>query len=628
MRRPRLVVALAAIAVSAAALTAWNKHEKRIPDSSTLALPLPGREAMLHVTWHEKSTARLRAADAAGLADTIPGELELEADLVLARETTTSGEDAVRAELRDVKKSRVVISGQEVLEGEGGRASIERQSVHLVLGDGGRVARVLVDKDAPSLAVSLTENVARQVLLPQPKAEAFDRDEETPSGAMRVHYEPKRGEAATLERTVTAALDVTGMPERCKAPCRVRARSEGIVQYEAEAAGGGGPIRSFHDKRELRAGEEGAPAMFETTASFEATRTREGAAEPATLDPSKLASKLPGEVFENEADKRASLGRLASGATLEDVLSGVTAMATGRASDLPKGWVVRSTALLELHPELLAEVAVRFEDDTMGAGARMAILDLLAATGGDAAKVTLLKVLDSAAARHDDSRLAFVQRMVLVEEPSGAFAAAIRGRLAASQARGDSDMAYAEAHVLGAMAGRLAARGAPADAKASVSMLAAAVDASNAPPARAAYLSALGNAGDLSQVGRIAKHANDAEPKVRRAVASALRKTKSPEARSTLLALAKDSDEEVSVAALDALAVQGLEPSDGRELASLLDTSRLGGEAEGQVVTMLLRQGPPSPEIRASLEQLLARTEDPRLAARVRLALEAQGTPN
>ena len=40
-------------------------------------------------------------------------------------------------------------------------------------------------------------------------------------------------------------------------------------------------------------------------------------------------------------------------------------------------------------------------------------------------------------------------------------------------------------------------------------------------------------------------------------------------------------------------------------------------------MTLLLGQGPPSSEVRGSLAQLLTHTEDPRLAARVRLALEA-----
>ncbi|CAN5923952.1 hypothetical protein BH11MYX4_BH11MYX4_31970 [soil metagenome] len=47
-----------------------------------------------------------------------------------------------------------------------------------------------------------------------------------------------------------------------------------------------------------------------------------------------------------------------------------------------------------------------------------------------------------------------------------------------------------------------------------------------------------------------------------------------------------------------------------------------------KTTTVLLRQGPPSPEIRGSLEHLLARTEDPRLAARIRFAFEASSRPN
>jgi HEAT repeat protein len=287
------------------------------------------------------------------------------------------------------------------------------------------------------------------------------------------------------------------------------------------------------------------------------------------------------------------------------------------------GWLVRSTALLELRPELLGEVAVRFEDDAIGVGGRTAILDLLASTSGEAAQATLLKVLDGSTARQDEQRLAYLQRLMLVEEPSVEVGKTMRERIAKSESAGDAQMAYAEAHVLGAMAGRLAKRGEQAEAKASIDLLAAKVDGAQAPAARAAFVSALGNAGDASQISRISKHAGDADPGVRRAVASALRKTKDPAARGTLMTLAKDSNEDVQVAAIDALGHHPMERGDQRELASLLDAPQLGGEAEAGLVTILLRQGPPPPEVRGSLEHLLARTEDPRLAARVRFALES-----
>jgi HEAT repeat protein len=214
-----------------------------------------------------------------------------------------------------------------------------------------------------------------------------------------------------------------------------------------------------------------------------------------------------------------------------------------------------------------------------------------------------------------------------VEEPTADMSRAIRDRHAKSVQSNDTDMAYAEAHVLGAMAGTQAARGDRAEAKASTDVLASALEDARTPAARSAYLSALGNAGDPAQIPRITKHAHDQDPAVRRSVASALRKTDDPAARSTLMSLATDSDEDVQLAAVDALAHHPVEASEQRELARMLEAPRLGGEAEARVVTLLLQQGPPSTEVRGSLEQLLAHTEDPRLAARVRLALEAS-SPN
>lgn len=619
-RRPRIVLGLVAIAALGTAAGVWHAKKGGAPqDTSSLAMPALGRETVLKVSWHETGTARLPKGEAAGLSDTMPAELQLDADLVLSRETTTEGEDAVKAELRDVRDARVAVSGQEVIEkSEAGRRSLEKHPIHLVVADG-RIVRVLVDKSSPSLAVQMTENVARQVLLPRPKGTTFDRDEETPAGTMKVHYEADlrtNAGADAYARNVTGAVKLEGLPDKCEGACVQKAKSEGVVRFEDGSA-----IVSFTDRREVTAGVPGAPSMYESKATFEATRIKEGDFDGARLDPSALASKLPGESFENEAEKHAALVRRAEGATIEDVLSGVSAIATGGSKALGKGWLVRSTALLELKPELLAEVAVRFEDESIGTAGRVAILDLLASTNGDAAQAALLKVLDSGAAREGEARLAYVQRMVLVDEPNAQTARAMRDRFASSQGGSDAEMAYAEAHVLGSIAGRMAAHGMRADAKASVDVIARSVDEAKTPAARAAYLSALGNAGDASQVARIAKHASDSDPSVRRSVASALRKTKDPSAKSALLSLAKDPNEEVQVTALESIAQQGLEPADQRELTSLLDQSKLGAEAEGRAVTMLLRQGPPSPQLRGSLEALLARTEDPRLAARIRLAL-------
>ena len=98
-------------------------------------------------------------------------------------------------------------------------------------------------------------------------------------------------------------------------------------------------------------------------------------------------------------------------------------------------------------------------------------------------------------------------------------------------------------------------------------MLASALDAAKSLTARSSYLSALGNAGDAAQTPRIAKHARDEDPAVRRSVASALRKTDDPAARSTLMSLASDPSEDVQVAAVEALAHHPASASEQQELA-------------------------------------------------------------
>lgn len=617
-RRSIVIVAALCAAVSALAFVLIHKSRSRVTETSTLAVPPRGKEAVLHFTWHEKSTAHLPNGEAAGLASAMDGELDLEADLVLSRETTLDGGDAVRAELRDVRTSRSVVMGHDVLEtGESGKKALEGKPIHLVF-EGGHITKVLVPRDAASITVQLVESVARQVLLAHPRVGSFEREEQTPIGTMLVQYEPK---GDSWRRTITGAVTIDNLPAVCIAPCVKHARGEGEVRFEEE-----GVVLRLTEKRELRAGIAGQTPILESSATFEATRVKDGAFAADALDPKTLASKLPGAPFENEAERYAALVRRAEGATIEDVLGGIGAIAASGPSATSKGWLVRSTALLELHPQLISEVAIRFEDEELGTRGRMAVLDLLAATSSDEAKVALLRVLDSSAARHGEQRLVYLQRLVLVEEPSAEMARAIRERHAKSLRSNDVEMAYAEAHVMGAMAGNLAERGDRTESKAAIDVLAGEVDSAKTPAARAAYLSALGNAGDRAQLPRITRHAKDPDPAVRRSAASALRKTSNPEAREALMSLATDADEQVQVAAVNALGHYPVDASEQRQLGRMLETPRLGGEAEAQVVTLLLRQGPPSAEVRGSLQALLAHTEDPRLAARVRLALEASSS--
>lgn len=619
-RRSVFVLGAAVMAVTAGSgYFLYGKSHSRSGESLALAVPAPGREAVLHVKWHESSTAHLPEGAAGDGADgTLTGTLEVEADLALVRERTTDDHDAIRAELRDVRTAHVVVSGTEVAKPEDAK-SFEKKPIHFVIEDGA-ISRVLVDRDSSSLAVQLVEGAARQVLLARPPtadAKGFDREEQMASGTLRVHYAPRGKER--FDRTVEGVIVLKGLSQDCKGACVSKAQGEGSVQFDGENA-----IKSLSDRHEIHAGAPGAPALLDTSGTFEAEERHEGDADgdDVALDEKRFTSKLPGEPFESAADKHASLVRLSSGASMDEIVGvvhGATALGTQGA---PRGWLVRSTAYLELHPEAVDDLAARFQDEDLGAKGRVALLDVLASTGGDHAQATLLRELDTAAAREGETRIDYVQRVMLVEQPNVATATALRERFVKAQGAGDPEMAYAEAHVLGSVAEKLAAQGQRSEAKATTDLVAKALDAAKTPDAQAAYLAALGNAGAPTQVSRIAKHARDDDANVRRAVASALRKTSDDESKSTLLALAKDADEDVELTALSSISEQPIDAGEVRQLASLLDTPQLGDHAEGALTTLLLRQGPLTPDVQASLERLLARTEDPRTAAQIRFALQ------
>jgi hypothetical protein len=222
--------------------------------------------------------------------------------------------------------------------------------------------------------------------------------------------------------------------------------------------------------------------------------------------------------------------------------------AVGRVPDLSR-FLFRAAALLRLEPTAAAALAGTYVELPPGAPGRGLVLDLLAQVGTEATQEALVGVLRSPAAQDDPRYDVHLQRVGFVPDPSPALVAFAR-ELAANPPAG---LEKATAFGLGAVAGQVARRGQSPEALALAEPLREALDEAESPDARVEALRALGNAGLVEHFDALESHADAPEAGVRAAVAAAVRKHDTAEARALLVTLAADADREVALAAFEAL---------------------------------------------------------------------------
>jgi hypothetical protein len=287
---------------------------------------------------------------------------------------------------------------------------------------------------------------------------------------------------------------------------------------------------------------------------------------------------------------------------------------------LESGWLSRAAALLQLQPDQIERVEELLLSGELGASGEALALDLLAAAGTPRAQAAMRAALTSEGAPRDDRRRALlVQRLAFVKEPDAETVAYLARAHAGAEGDDARHLWRASAQALGSAAVRLAGAGDLAGARAQADTLAAELEVAADPSDRAALIAALGNAGLPEHVERIAALAADEAPEVRSAAAVALCKTDTPAARAALLGLTADAQARVARAAIDTLGRHGLSGGDLEEVCALIAEGRTPVLADGAML-MFLSSYAGEPVERA-LEAILARTQDPRLAAQARALL-------
>jgi HEAT repeat protein len=139
---------------------------------------------------------------------------------------------------------------------------------------------------------------------------------------------------------------------------------------------------------------------------------------------------------------------------------------------------------------------------------------------------------------------------------------------------------------------------------------------------RTAMIGAVGNAGLPSVVVALAPFAKDEDPGVREAVARAMRRPQTPEARDVLFGLASDPSPPVERGAVAALGYHKLSRQDLERLARMVAVGETSPAVDPDLVSLLAYCVEEPEPVRRILHVLATRAQgDPAQAARIAMVL-------
>jgi hypothetical protein len=521
--------------------------------------------------------------------------------------------------LADVRRHELRVLGADALaDAAGARATFEGREAWVRIDDRGVVRSLYFKKDAPAVFRAVLSALVAwmQVTVPGDGAPAWDATEPGPNGIAHSRYQAGGDTGLSLQRTRWAYERVTTLPGG--AADRQAVRSAGLVRLDPA-----GVVGSLDDEETLvvEASDPSSPALRSHT-RFHAAKVAEGTFEAPTaftVDLALLDVVRPGEPAPDPGAHAEAVRQRADGMTLAALASSVASFAGG--DTLEKGWLQRATAFLTVHPEACAGLLSVFAQPGTRTPSRLLILDLLSAVDDPRAQAALRSALASPVARRDPSAFAAMeQRLGFVAHPDAASLAFLRSSFH-SPVGGSEDVRYGAAYALGGAASALDRAGDKAGARRVVSELEGALERATTPEAKAAFLSALGNARMDGSVAQVTAYTRDADPDVRSAAAAALGRTPTRESRATLIAMIADDDADVGATALRAL---GTGPASGEELdrlAALVTDGRSASVNTASLVELLARHTDGGAPVRTMLEWLLAHDPTPRDAARIRQLL-------
>ena len=484
--------------------------------------------------------------------DDLLASLELKGELIFRSYGKLENEESyvLGARFKHLNKVEWALGNQPVTYEEG--RSLVGPEVALIVGPLGDIRSINSgEEDAHALNLFRQVLAAMEVVV-EPGEESWEKSQKNPVGDVRNTYDilESRPRGIILSRR---PMDYSNLAVESALymPGEMKGSVTGEFSIELDRIGHVKIVDGFEEIAVKNADNEQAffQQMEITARLLSISQVESGLSASQRIK--GLASTGMGDVTVSEDARRRSLEQRIRGLKMKRLVSDL--LVHGPSPNFPEAgrWMRRATGLLLLSPELSWVLMEVFTDPRMNHRGRARVLDLLASTGHSEAQSVMREMLETQEARESDRFSMLLQRLSLVNDPTQETIEYLRTKVQ----NNDEDYVMAAAHSLGAAIGHQS----EGDER-SVALLRRGLEGANSTKERVAWLGALGNAGQNENVNLLIRQETDDDPRVRAAVADALRKTQTSESESALLALVADSNSDVQNRALHTLARYRLGP--------------------------------------------------------------------
>jgi hypothetical protein len=608
MKRSRAGIAGALLALAG---LGWWWVAVRTSYPEIRPLVSPGQECAFDLSWQAHSTSRFGGGAAARAAD-LGVDLDLRGTLrIESAEDGERSEWSVRFEPRG--ESLLRVGGKTLLSGTAIETAAAAATSVLRVGPDGSVIELAVADD-DSKVLEMIARLLQTRLNPvwgTARAHSWTRSERNEVGDGEVRYlfrgrrDLERERASYRELALRKLIaDAAATVKRANTSWRWDGES-GVARVQDEET------TVLHNAANEEVGSVETKATLERLGCVPRSHAAERPPQSRWV---RLDVTQP--LVSGGSSQESALDRRIAGLTLDAMIAGLEHLALVPRDPEKAEFLVRATGLLIQHPEYsdaLVPIATRAGLSLEG---RMVVLDVLASVGHDSAQAAMRDALEHPAMRANrDEFNALVQRFSFVSVPTEESL----GWLQREWERGGAGIGTAGA--LGSVAGRFTARGNEALAKAAVTSLTRSLERTDDPKTRSDLIRALGNVRSPSVARTVLKEARAKAPELRAAAAFALRGIDLPEARDTLVELARDPLPSVALSAYAALESQQLTKSQLEALLEDVISGRVPASAEATVVTYLTKHIDESPFVLEALKAIAGRTESPDVKARAASAL-------
>jgi hypothetical protein len=375
-----------------------------------------------------------------------------------------------------------------------------------------------------------------------------------------------------------------------------------------------GILGEIRDDERLEAARPGGKRDVASETTFSLKKRAERPFDATRPPPFTAMTSNDDQRGETDAEKRARLEQRAAGVTLASVIDDLRIHAAVP-KDKSGRWAWVAQAYFELHPEDCNRLVDRLPEFDLATKAYA--IDLLVIVGHEAAQGALRRAFDDKIPAASEHALLF-QRLGWLKRPTRATGEFVLDAYATAKKKGDVPVRRSAAIALGGLVHAMAASDRAA-ARTWDDALILDLLAMKEVKDKEVLLLALGNAALDEDALSIRMQADDAEPTIRTAVATALRRLDSDDIRATLLVLFADPNARVQRAAIASLERRKLRAAD---LQAMLERPGIAAENVEALTNLLAATRGAGGEVGATCDRLLdalsERTDlDPQTLARI-----------